>query len=214
MEISLILFQQLTVMVLHAPYLFQVVGFGTSASLTYTAIIGGANVTATIISIVLVSQGCRRFFLIVGGVQIFIMLGIMIYIKLGGMTGPFDMYDYLIITTTCICVAGFAWLWGSTMRPKFGFNYALTAFRFITFVFPVICMLIQVFCHIYLSPLFVVIMTFHAYDFIPNTNRMLSEEDASKVWKQHWFWRRYFVDLENNLMAGEDVSKVWKHHSF
>ncbi|KAI3960813.1 hypothetical protein MKW92_024391, partial [Papaver armeniacum] len=73
--IALPLFQQLTgmnVMVLYAPYLFQIVGFQTSAALTYTAIFGAVNVAATIIGIISVSQGCRRFFLIAGGVQLFV----------------------------------------------------------------------------------------------------------------------------------------------
>ncbi|XP_026450831.1 sugar transport protein MST6-like [Papaver somniferum] len=118
MAIALPLFQQLTginVIVIFAPYLFQVIGFQESAALTYTAIVGGVNVAATIIGIIAVSQGYRRIFLIAGGVQICvgqIMLGILVWIKLGGVTGPSDVYDYLVIATTCICVAGFAWSWG------------------------------------------------------------------------------------------------------
>ncbi|XP_026443313.1 sugar transport protein 4-like [Papaver somniferum] len=118
MAIALPLFQQLTgmnVMVLYAPYLFQAVGFGTSAALTYAAITGGVNVVATIIGIISVSKGCRRFFFIAGGVQIFvgqIMLGILVRIKLGGS----DVFDNLIIASSCICVAGFAWSWGPLGR--------------------------------------------------------------------------------------------------
>ncbi|KAI3997752.1 hypothetical protein MKX01_007639 [Papaver californicum] len=118
MAIALPLFQQLTgmnVIVMYAPYLFQVIGFQVSAALTYTAIVGGVNVAATIIGIISASQGYRRFFLIAGGVQICvgqIMLGILIWIKLGSVTGSSDVYDYLIISTTCICVSGFAWSWG------------------------------------------------------------------------------------------------------
>ncbi|XP_026390582.1 sugar transport protein MST8-like [Papaver somniferum] len=110
MAIALSLFQQLTgmnVIVMYAPYLFQVIGFQESAALTYTAIIGGVNVAATIIGIISARQGCRRVFLIAGGVQICvgqILLGILIWIKLGGATGPSDVYDYLIISTTCVCV--------------------------------------------------------------------------------------------------------------
>ncbi|KAI3914006.1 hypothetical protein MKW98_010818 [Papaver atlanticum] len=109
------LFQQLTgmnVIVIYSPYLLQAIRFQESATLTYTAVLGGVNVAATIIGIISVSRGCRRVFLIAGGVQICvgqIMLGILIWIKLGGATGTSDVYDYIIIATTCICVSGFAW---------------------------------------------------------------------------------------------------------
>ncbi|KAI3879327.1 hypothetical protein MKX03_031796 [Papaver bracteatum] len=223
MPIALPLFQQLTgmnVMVLYAPYLFQAVGFGTSAALTYTAITGGVNVVATIIGIISVSKGCRRFLFIAGGVQIFvgqIILGILLRIKLGGS----DVFDNLIIASSCICVAGFAWSWGPLGRiflssdddmlllyplevRSCGQNWdsivhwMLSAF--ITLVFPAMVCLFK-FYVLYLLAFFGVIMTLHAYCFMPNTDGMLSEEDVSEVWKQHWFWKRYFDDLENNLMA-------------
>ncbi|KAI3845637.1 hypothetical protein MKW92_049580 [Papaver armeniacum] len=226
MAIALPLFQQLTGMnaiVIFAPYLFQVIGFLESAALTYTAIIGGVNVAATIIGIISISQGCRRIFLIAGGVQICvgqIMLGILIWIKLGGVTGPSDVYDYLIIATTCICVAGFAWSWGplgwiflssddilllyplevrscaQQLSSRVHWNFS----GFMTLVFPSMVYLFK-FYVLYLFAFFGVIMSFLAYYFMPDTNQILVEEDASEVWKQHWFWRRYFVDLDNNLMV-------------
>ncbi|RZC89179.1 hypothetical protein C5167_030879 [Papaver somniferum] len=237
MAIALPLFQQLTgvnVMVLYAPYLFQAVGFGTSAALMYTAIIGGVNVAATIVGIISVRKCYRRFFFIAGGVQIFvcqIMLGNLVWIKLGGL----DVYDYLIIAISCICVAGFAWSWGPLGRIFLSsdddmlvlyplevqsscqhwasiVHWVLSAF--ITFVFPAIVCLFKSLV-LYLLAFFGVIMTFLAYYFMPSTNRLLVEEDASEVWKHHWFWRRYFVDLENNLMVEEDdVSEVIKQHWF
>ncbi|MCL7042849.1 hypothetical protein MKW94_008439 [Papaver nudicaule] len=234
MAIALPLFQQLTgmsVIVFYAPYLFQAVGFRTSEALTYTAIVGGVNVAATVIGIISARQGCRRFFLIAGGVQLFVgqvMLGILIRIKLGGS----DAYDCIIIATSCVCVSGFAWSWGPLGRiflssdddmlllfplevRSCGHNWASnvhwTLSSFITLVFPLIVCQFK-FYVFYLFAFFGVIITFHAYYFMPNTNRMLSEEDVSKVWKQHWFWRRYFVGLNND---GEEVgSEVWKQHWF
>ncbi|KAI3907078.1 hypothetical protein MKW92_040544 [Papaver armeniacum] len=212
MAIVLPLFQQLTgmnVMVLYAPYLVQAVGFGTSAALTYAAITGGVNVVATIVSIISVSKGCRRFFFIAGGVQVFV-----------GQEGS-DVFDNLIIASSCICVAGFAWSWGPLGRiflssdddmlllyplevRSCGQNWASIVHwvlsAFITLVFPAMVCLFK-FYVLYLLAFFGVIMTLHAYYFMPNTDGMLAEEDVSEVWKQHWFWKRYFVDLENNLMA-------------
>ncbi|KAI3859366.1 hypothetical protein MKX03_010851 [Papaver bracteatum] len=201
MAIALPLFQQLTgmnVIVIFAPYLFQVIGFPESAALTYTAIVGGVNVAATIIGIISV------------------MLGILVWIKLGGV----DVYDYLIIATTCICVAGFAWSWGplgwiilssddllllyplevrscsQQSSSKVHWNFS----GFMTLVFPSMVYLFK-FYVLYLFAFFGVIMSFLAYYFMPDTNQILVEEDASEVWKQHWFWRRYFVDLDNDLMV-------------
>ncbi|KAI3853322.1 hypothetical protein MKX03_021876 [Papaver bracteatum] len=233
MAIAIPLFQQLTgmnVIVFYAPYLFQAVGFRTSEALTYTAIIGGVNVAATIIHIISVRHGCRRFFLIAGGVQLFvgqIMLGILIRIKLGNS----DAYDYLIIATSCICVSGFAWSWGPlgwiflssdddllllyplevrSCGQNLASNVHWMLSSFITLVFPPIICLFK-FYVLYVLAFFGVIITFHAYYFMPNTNRMLVEEDVSKIWKQHWFWRRYFFDLNNDV---EDVSEVWRQHWF
>ncbi|KAI3960625.1 hypothetical protein MKX01_003799 [Papaver californicum] len=214
MAIALPLFQQLTgmnVIVIYAPYLFQVIGFQENAALTYTAIIGGVNVAATIIGIISVSRGCRRFFLVAGGVQICV-----------GVTGPSDVYDYLIIATTCICVAGFAWSWGplgwiflfsddmcnyyfsyslrSVMRSKNFFKIALEFFRFHDFGIPLHGLPIQVLCLILVRFLWGD-YEFSCLLFMPDSNQILVEEDVSKVWKQHWFWRRYFVDLDDDLMV-------------
>ncbi|KAI3875741.1 hypothetical protein MKX03_023664 [Papaver bracteatum] len=208
-------FQQLTgmnVIVTYAPYLFQVIGFQTRV-----------NVAATLTSIILVSLGCRRFFLIAGGVQLFvgqIMLGIVIWIKLGSMLGPSDVYDYLIIATTCFCVSGFAWScgplgWiflssddmlllyplevrscGQNLASRVHWNFS----GFITFVFPFVVCRFQ-FYVLYLFAFFAMIMTILAYYFMPDTNQILVEEDVSKVWKQHWYWRRYFVDLNYDPMV-------------
>ncbi|RZC66772.1 hypothetical protein C5167_010462 [Papaver somniferum] len=182
MAIALSLFQQLTgmnVIVMYAPYLFQVIGFQESAALTYTAIIGGVNVAATIIGIISARQGCRR-----------ILLGILIWIKLGGATGPSDVYDYLIISTTCVRSCG------QDLSSKVYWNFS----GFMTLVFPCMVYLFK-FYVLYLFAFFGVIMTFLAYYFMPDTNQILVEEDVSKVWKQHWFWRRYFVDLDSDLMV-------------
>ncbi|MCL7047142.1 hypothetical protein MKW94_016537 [Papaver nudicaule] len=207
--IALPLFQQLTgmnVMVMYAPYLFQVIGFRTGAALTYTAVIGAVNVAATVIGLISVSRGCRRSFLIAGGVQL----------CLGGTAA----YDYFIIATTCICVSGFAWSWGplgwmflssddillfypSEVRSC-GQNLASKVHwivsSFMTFVFPFVFRLYKLYV-LYLFTFFVVVMTLLAYYFMPDTNQILVEEDVSRVWKQHWFWRRYFVDLDDDLMV-------------
>ncbi|KAI3847416.1 hypothetical protein MKW98_032742 [Papaver atlanticum] len=214
MAIALPLFQQLTgmnVIVIFAPYLFQVIGFPESAALTYTAIVGGVNVAATIIGIISASQGYRRIFFIAGGVQICvgqIMSGILIWIKLGGVTGHSDVYDYLIIATTCICVAGFACddmlllyplevrSCGQQLSSKVHWNFS----GFMTLVFPSMFYLFK-FYVLYLFAFFGVIMSFLSYYFMPDTNQILVEEDASEVWKQHWYWRRYFVDLNSDLMV-------------
>ncbi|KAI3853200.1 hypothetical protein MKW92_037461 [Papaver armeniacum] len=194
----------------YAPYLFQAVGFQTSEALTYTAIIGGVNVAATIIHIISVRQGCRRFFLIAGGVQLFvgqIMLGILIRIKLGNS----DAYDYLILATSCICVSGFAWSWGPlgwiflssdddllllypwrfVRAARIWLQSCIGCFPLSSLLYSPHSLPIQVLCFIRVRFLW---------------------EDVSKIWKQHWFWRRYFVNLNNDVE--EDVSEVWKQHWF
>ncbi|KAI3935626.1 hypothetical protein MKW98_022634 [Papaver atlanticum] len=66
------------------------------------------------------------------------------------------------------------------MRPEFGFKSAPGCFP------------IQVLC-LFRFLWDGVIMTCFAYYFLLDTNRILVDE----VWKQHWFWRRYFDDLDH-----------------
>ncbi|KAI3927301.1 hypothetical protein MKW98_008003 [Papaver atlanticum] len=207
---------------LYAPYLFRVIGFRTSEALTYTAIIGGVNFAATIIGIISVSRSWRRFSLIAGGVQICVgqvMLGILTWIKLAGVVSRSDVYhDYLIVATTCICVSGFAWSWGplgwiflsnddmlllypvevrscgQNLASRVHWNFS----SFMTLVFPFMVCLCGHYV-LYLFAFFGVIICILAYYFMPDTYQILVEEDVSEVWRQHWFWRRYF-DL-NDLMV-------------
>ncbi|MCL7023865.1 hypothetical protein MKW94_021736 [Papaver nudicaule] len=83
---------------------------------------------------------------------------------------------------------------GQNIASKVHWNFS----GFMTFAFPAIVHLFK-FYVLYLFAFFGVIMTFFAYYFVPDAN--LVEEDVSKVWKQHWFWRRYFVDLDDDLMV-------------
>ncbi|MCL7038872.1 hypothetical protein MKW94_029739 [Papaver nudicaule] len=219
MAIALPLLQQLTginVMVIYSPFLFKALAFRTDATLLYTSIIGGVNVAATIIGIVTVSRGRRRFHIIAGGVQMFvgqIMVGTLVLIKLVGATGLGDVYDYLIVVAICICVSGFAWWWGPLGRVFFSNDDILLLFpleirpygqnlavglhwifsSFMAVVFPLMLCHLQ-FGVFYLFAFFVMIMTLFAYYLVPETNGILLEDDVSQVWKQHWFWRRYFFD--------------------
>ncbi|KAI3900812.1 hypothetical protein MKW92_001352 [Papaver armeniacum] len=223
MSIALPLFQQLTginIIVIYAPFLFKALELRADATLLYTSIIGGVNVAATIIGIVLVRRGCRKLYFIAGGVQMFvgqIMVGTLVLLKLAGTIGLGDVYDYLIVVAICICVSGFTWWWGPLGWVFFSSDYMLLLFpvdirpygqnlavglqwmfsSFMSVVFP------QMLCHLqfgvfYLFAFFVLIMTLFAYYFVPETNGILVEEDVSQVWKQHWFWRRYFFDPSLN----------------
>ncbi|KAI3859000.1 hypothetical protein MKW92_039409 [Papaver armeniacum] len=217
MSIALPLFQQLTginIIVIYAPFLFKALELRADATLLYTSIIGGVNVAATIIGIVLVRRGCRKLYFIAGGVQMFvgqIMVGTLVLLKLAGTMDLGDVYDYLIVVAICICVSGFTWWWGPLGWVFFSSDYMLLLFpvdirpygqnlavglhwmfsSFMSVVFP------QMLCHLqfgvfYLFAFFVLIMTLFAYYFVPETNGILVEEDVSQVWKQHWFWRRFF----------------------
>ena len=68
-------FQQLTginVIMFYAPVLFQILGFGSDASLMSAVITGVVNVVATLVSILTVDKFGRRVLLLEGGVQMFI----------------------------------------------------------------------------------------------------------------------------------------------
>lgn len=68
-------FQQFTginAVMFYAPVLFHTLGYGSEAALYSAVITGAVNLVATVVSIFAVDKLGRRFFLLAGGVQMFI----------------------------------------------------------------------------------------------------------------------------------------------
>ncbi|KAD7117929.1 hypothetical protein E3N88_05197 [Mikania micrantha] len=218
MAILIPFFQQLTginAIVFYAPVFFKTIGFGSDASLMSAVIIGTVNVLASFVSIYGLDKWGRRFLFLQGGTQMLICqvaVAAFIGIKFG-VNGHADdipkWYAIIVVFFICINVAGFAWSWGplgwlvpSEIFPleirsaaqsiNVSFNMFFTFMASQTFL--------TMLCHLKFGlflffAYWVVVMTMFVYMFLPETKNIPIEEMAI-VWKKHWFWSRFMVDVD------------------
>ncbi|KAI3498856.1 hypothetical protein L1887_34642 [Cichorium endivia] len=218
MAILIPVFQQLTginVIMFYAPVLFKTIGFGGKASLMSAVITGSVNVIATGVSIFGVDNWGRRFLFLEGGTQMLICqvaVAIFIGIKFGIDGNPGDLpkwYALVVVLFICIYVAGFAWSWGPLgwLVPSEIFPLeirsaaqSVTVSMNMILTFIVAQVFLTMLCHLKFGlflffAFWVVVMTAFIYVFLPETKNIPIEEMVV-VWKNHWFWSRYMVDVE------------------
>lgn len=218
MAILIPFFQQVTginVIMFYAPVLFKTIGFGGDASLMSAVITGGVNVIATFVSIFSVDKVGRRFLFLQGGIQMFlcqIAVAICIGIKFG-TSGNADhlpkWYAIVVVLFICIYVSGFAWSWGPLgwLVPSEIFPLEIrSAAQSITvsvnmfFTFIIAQLFLMLLCHLKFGlflffAFWVFVMTVFIYFFLPETKNIPIEE-MTMVWKTHWFWKRFMVDVD------------------
>ncbi|KAL3820606.1 hypothetical protein ACJIZ3_006511 [Penstemon smallii] len=218
MAIAIPVFQQLTginVIMFYAPVLFNTIGFGDDASLMSAVITGIVNVVATAVSIYGVDKWGRRFLFIQGGIQMLIcqvVVAICIGIKFGVDGNPGELpkwYAIVVVLFICAYVAGFAWSWGplgwlvpSEIFPleirsaAQSINVSMNMF----FTFVVAQVFLTMLCHLKFGlflffAFWVVVMTIFVFFFLPETKNIPIEEMVI-VWKEHWFWSKFMVDVD------------------
>ncbi|KAM7528506.1 hypothetical protein LguiB_031916 [Lonicera macranthoides] len=208
------LFQQLTgmnVITFYAPVLFKTIGFGANASLMSALITGGVNCGATFVAIVVVDRFGRRALFIEGGAQMLIcqvVISVAIALKFGttGNPGQLSMgYAEVVVTFICIYVAAFAWSWGPLgwLVPSEIFPLEVRSAAQsvnvsvnMTFTFIIAQIFLQMLCTFKFGlfiffAFFVVIMSLFIFFFLPET-KGIHIEDMATVWRDHWFWKRFF----------------------
>ncbi|KAM7528507.1 hypothetical protein LguiB_031917 [Lonicera macranthoides] len=208
------LFQQLTgmnVITFYAPVLFKTIGFGANASLMSALITGGVNCGATFVAIVVVDRFGRRALFIEGGAQMLIcqvVISVAIALKFGttGKPGQLSMgYAEVVVTFICIYVAAFAWSWGPLgwLVPSEIFPLEVRSAAQsvnvsvnMTFTFIIAQIFLQMLCSFKFGlfiffAFFVVIMSLFIFFFLPET-KGIHIEDMATVWRDHWFWKRFF----------------------
>ncbi|KAK9133875.1 hypothetical protein Scep_013403 [Stephania cephalantha] len=218
-------FQQLTginVIMFYAPVLFQTLGFGNDASLMSAVITGLVNVAATGVAFLVVDRYGRRPLFLEGGLQMLlsqVIIGSLIW-KVFGVAGVASVskgYAYGIVALICVYVAGFAWSWGplgwlvpSEIFPleirSTGQGINATINMLMTFVIGQVFLSLLCatkFGLFFIFAFFVLSMTLFVAFFLPET-KGIPIEDMSKVWSQHWFWRR-FVPSEDSTRRVEMV---------
>ncbi|GAB4843414.1 Sugar transport protein 13 [Ancistrocladus abbreviatus] len=218
--IALQIFQQFTginAIMFYAPVLFNTLGFGGNASLYSAVITGAINVLSTIVSIYSVDKVGRRMLLLEAGIQMFfsqVVIAIILGIKVKDHSNSLGHgYGVLVVIMICTYVSSFAWSWGPLgwLIPSETFpletrsaGQSVTVCVNLLFTFVIAQAFLSMLCHMKFGIFFffsswVVIMSFFVLFLLPETKNVPIEEMTDRVWRQHWFWKRYMDDADGGV---------------
>jgi MFS family permease len=218
------MFQQMTginAIMFYAPVLFTALGFKADAALYSAVITGAVNALSTLVSVYTVDRVGRRMLLLDAGVQMFLSLVAMAVVMRIKVTDNSDNLDrdwaIMVVVIICNFVSSFARSWGplgwlipSETFPletrSAGQSISVCANLLFTFVFAQA--FLSMLCHLkYFIFLFsaasVVVMSLFVLLFLPETKNVPIEEMTDRVWKRHWFWKRFMNDEGNSHRVSE-----------
>ncbi|XP_043722332.1 sugar transport protein 5-like [Telopea speciosissima] len=218
MAVAIPLFTQLTginVAAFYAPVLFQSVGFGSSAALMASLILGMVNLCALLVSTGIVDRYGRRVLFLQGGTQMIlcqVAVAIVLAAKLGSSGNEIMSKNYAILVLVLMCVyqAGFGWSWGplSWLIPSEIFplkirpiGQSISVATNFAAMFVLSQTFLTILCHFKFGIFlfyagWIVIMTLFIALFLPET-KGVPLELMHTVWEKHWYWRR-FVNCESS----------------
>lgn len=198
----------------YAPVIFNTVGFGGDASLYSAVIIGAVNVVSTLVSIYSVDKLGRRMLLLEAGAQMFlsqVVIAVILGIKVTDHSENLGKgYGILVVVLVCTYVSAFAWSWGPLgwLIPSETFpletrsaGQSVTVFMNMLFTFVIAQSFLSMLCHfkfgifLFFSG-WVFIMSFFVLFLLPETKNIPIEEMTERVWKKHWYWKRYMDGYE------------------
>ncbi|KAJ0975233.1 hypothetical protein J5N97_017198 [Dioscorea zingiberensis] len=199
--------------VLH-PVLFNTLGFRKRQH-HYTFVITGiVNMLSTAVSIYCVDRVGRRALLLEGGVQMFIsqvIIAVIFSIKVMDHSDNLSHgYAILVVVMVCTFVSSFAWSWGSLswLIPSETFpldvrsaGQSIAVCVNLLFTFIIAQVFLSMLCHLKYAifvffSAWVVVMSLIMLFFLPETKNIPVEEMTNRVWKNHWYWKRYMDDDE------------------
>lgn len=209
-------FQQFTginAIMFYAPVLFNTLGFKNDAALYSAVITGAINVISTIVSIYSVDKLGRRKLLLEAGVQMFLsqmVIAVVLGIKVKDNSEELSKgYAALVVVMVCIFVSAFAWSWGplgwlipSEIFPLETRSAGQSVTVCVNFLFTSVIAqaFLSMLCYFKYGIFFffsgwILIMSIFVFFLVPETKNVPIEEMTQRVWKKHWFWKR-FVEIE------------------
>jgi len=220
------IFQQFTginAIMFYAPVLFQTMGFKNDGSLLSAVITGGVNVLSTVVSIVLVDKVGRKALLLEACGQMLLTqtaIGVILQMYMKNNNNLSPSLAITVVVLVCLYVMSFAWSWGplgwlipSETFPletrTAGFFFAVSSNMLFTFI--IAQAFLSMMCHLRAGIFFffaawIVVMGLFAMFLLPETKNVPIDEMTDRVWKQHWYWKRYMDedgnDKKNNIENG------------
>ncbi|XP_010935205.1 sugar transport protein MST4 [Elaeis guineensis] len=210
-------FQQFTginAIMFYAPVLFQTIGFKNDGSLLSAVIMGSVNVLCTVVSILLVDRLGRRILLLEACVQMLISqaaIGVILQLFMKATNTLHQDVAIWVVVLVCLFVSSFAWSWGplgwlipSETFPletrTAGFAFAVSSNMLFTFV--IAQAFLSMMCHMKAGIFFffaawIVLMALFVVFLLPETKNVPIDEMMERVWKKHWYWKRYVDHVEN-----------------
>ncbi|CAA7395460.1 unnamed protein product [Spirodela intermedia] len=178
-------FQQFTginAIMFYAPVLFQTMGFKNDSSLLSSLIVGALNVACTVVSVALVDRLGRRALLLEA-----------------------CSLSLAVVLLICLFISGFAWSWGPLgwLIPSETFpletrtaGYAFAVSSNMLFTFIIAQAFLSMMCHMRAGIFFffaawIVLMGLFVVFLLPETKGVPIDEMTDRVWKKHWYWKRY-----------------------
>ncbi|PKA49860.1 Sugar transport protein 13 [Apostasia shenzhenica] len=219
------LFQQFTginAIMFYSPVLFNTLGFKSDASLYSAVITGAVNVLSTTVSIYSVDRVGRRALLLEAGVQMFlaqVVIAVVLGIKVTDHSDNLGTgWAVLVVLMVCVFVSAFAWSWGPLgwLIPSETFQLetrsagqSVTVCTNLLFTFVIAQAFLSMLCHMKYGIFaffsgWILIMSLFVFFLLPETKNVPIEEMTERVWKQHWFWRRFIEEDHHE----EDEKKV------
>ncbi|CAN6313579.1 unnamed protein product [Urochloa humidicola] len=218
------IFQQFTginAIMFYAPVLFNTLGFKSDASLYSAVITGAVNVLSTLVSVYSVDRVGRRMLLLEAGVQMFlsqVAIAVVLGIKVTDHSDNLGHgWAIMVVVMVCTFVSSFAWSWGPLgwLIPSETFpletrsaGQSVTVCVNLLFTFVIAQAFLSMLCHLKYAifaffSAWVLVMSLFVLFFLPETKNVPIEEMTERVWKQHWFWKRYMDDDNHHIVNGK-----------
>lgn len=207
------LFQQWTginTVIFYSPQLFITLGVGTQGALVATIVTGVVNHFATYVSLWAADKYGRRILWMQAGVQM--VLALIVVACTLAIAGAKPWVAWFILVFICIYIAAYAWSWGplawlypSEVQPleTRSAGQSLATLVNLTFSFVIGQTYLSMLCSLRWGIFLffagcIFFMTVFVYFLYPET-KGLAIEDAPKIFKKHWFWKRYANQVDRTM---------------